>query len=438
MNKTFTRKPLKTGIYNKISRVFLLQMLFISLVTIAGVYIAQLVIEQVMVRKALENEAEHYWRLLESNPQQALPNTANLSGFLITQGQEQQLPKPIQNLSKNFTRITFQTRNSIVYFEEQGEQRLYLLFSEQSVRHLAFYFGVVPLSLALMVIYLSAWFAYRASRHSLSPMVALAQTMRQFDARYHDLDSLHLTDYMDFSVNDEVRTLAISLQDFTQRLQQQLEREQEFTHDVSHELRTPLAVIQGSLELLAKQEKQTAVQQRAIQRMQSTSQDMQAIIDILLLLAREQDHKHHKRVNINQVLSVLIQQVEETHNADQHVQLRLEAHSQLTLHAPQQAIAIVLGNLLRNACNYTHTGIITAKIAADHVSIKDTGLGISSQDIERVQRPFERSHQHIKGHGLGLDIVKRLCERYEWQLNISSELGEGTCVTIYFTTQQPA
>lgn len=432
MKKTTQFLRPRTGITHTISRVFVLQMLFISLVTIAGVYIAELVIEQVMVRKALENEAKHYWALMDKNPQQALPNTANLLGYLAKEGNDQYIPEVLTQLKSNFSRIPFDGHEPMVYIEDRGQDRLYLLFNEKSVQRLSFYFGVVPLSIALIVIYLSAWFAYRASRKSLSPMVSLAQTMRQFDARYHDLDSLHFDDYMTMATNDEARILAESLKDFTQRLQSQLEREQEFTHDVSHELRTPLAVIQGSLEILEKQADLSPIQMRAIGRMRTTAQDMQAIIDILLLLAREQNHKHNEQVNINQLVRLLMQQIEETHNADQHVQLRLEANSQLSLNAPNQAVAIVLSNLLRNACNYTHEGTITTRIDQGKVMIQDTGLGIPNQDIERVQQAFQRSHPQIKGHGLGLDIVRRLCERYGWSLDISSEVGRGTCVTVNF------
>ena len=58
---------LKTGINNKLIRVFVIQMLFISVVTAMGVYVAAIIVEQVMVRAALEDEAKHYWRELALN-----------------------------------------------------------------------------------------------------------------------------------------------------------------------------------------------------------------------------------------------------------------------------------------------------------------------------------------------------------------------------------
>ena len=52
---------LKTGINNKLIRAFVIQLLFISVVTAMGVYVAAIIVEQVMVRAALEDEASHYW-----------------------------------------------------------------------------------------------------------------------------------------------------------------------------------------------------------------------------------------------------------------------------------------------------------------------------------------------------------------------------------------
>ena len=241
------------GIYQKLIRVFVLQMLFISLITALGVYTAAWIVEKVMVKAALEGEAVHYWTWLLQDPQHPTPNTDNLRGYLAQNGDFSQVPAEIRAMQPGYERVHLGQSNPLVYVEDKANQRLFLVFDENSVGKLSFYFGVVPLSLALMVIYLSAWVAYRLSRRTLSPLVSLAQTMRRFDGKGNDFADLKLDEYTAIAVNDEVRILAQSLQEFTHRLQQQLIREREFTRDVSHELRTPLAVISGSLELLQKQ-----------------------------------------------------------------------------------------------------------------------------------------------------------------------------------------
>lgn len=421
------------GIYQKLSRVFVLQMVFISLITVAGVYIAALIVEKVMIRAALEGEARHYWSLVAQDPHHPTPNTDNLLGYMAQQGDYSHLPQELQNVTPGFRRIWLEGHDPILYVEDQGSQRLFLVFDEQSVGKLSFYFGVVPLSLALVVIYLSAWIAYRLSRRTLSPLVSLAQTMRQFDVGSQALDTLQLQAYTDANVNDEVRVLADSLQEFTERLKRQLQREREFTHDVSHELRTPLAVIRGALELLQKQPL-SPLQQRAVDRMETTSRDMVSLIETLLLLARENKHiKGSTPINVNELVKLLMEQINQTHNSDQHVQLTLEQPASLQVDASSQAIGIVLGNLIRNACNYTQAGKVLIQINKNSVVVSDTGLGMSSTELTQAQQPFERLNANTQGYGLGLDIVKRLCERYGWQLSLNSQVGLGTQVSIVFS-----
>ncbi|RVU84843.1 HAMP domain-containing histidine kinase [Leucothrix sargassi] len=425
----------KTGINNKLIRAFVIQLLFISVVTALGVYVAAIIVEQVMVKTALEDEAKHHWAQLNVNPEHPAPNTDNLRGYISTSGDLSTVPQALHTLEGNYGRVDYLGHKPIFYKETKNDKTLYLLFDEQSVRALSFYFGVVPLSLVLIVIYLSAWFVYKYSRKTLSPLMSLAQTMRGFDLSKDKLDSLQLDNYINTNIDDEVSVLADSLKDFTLRLKKQLQREREFTHDVSHELRTPLAVIKGSLELLNKQKDISPAQQRAINRMQTTSGDMLAMIETLLVLARDSETADGLRetVVLDKVLPPLIQQVNNTHNNDQHVEISLEKKADLRVDAPTQAVCIVLSNLLRNACNYTQQGTVVVTIHKDSVSIADSGIGIAEEELARVQRPFERSSTVEGGYGLGLDIVKRLCQRFDWELKIASKVGVGTTITIRFS-----
>lgn len=424
----------KNGITQKLIRVFVIQMLFISVITAAGVFVAAIIVEQVMIRTALEDEAVHFWREQSLNANHPSPNTDNLHGYLVVDDIYNNIPSVLRSIDSGFQRVVMQGHEPIVYVEDKGNQRLYLVFDERNVRSLSFYFGVVPLSLALIVIYLSAWFAYKSSRKTLSPLMSLAQTMRGFDPSKDKLNSLHLDDYTQSSVDDEVSVLADSLKSFTQRLKRQLQREREFTHDVSHELRTPLAVISGSLEILDKQPDLNPLQQRAINRMRTTSGDMLSIIETLLVLARDTESPETPKetVQLNELMPTIIQQIESTHNADKHVDITLKETAVLAIAAPSQAVSIVLSNLLRNACNYTHQGNVSIHINEDNISIGDSGKGIAAEELERIKQPFQRSSTQEGGYGLGLDIVRRLCERFNWHLEIQSELEKGTIVTIHF------
>ncbi len=437
MKLTNGRRP--TGIYSKLVRVFVLQVIFISLITVLGVYAAANIVEKVLVKKALEGEAQHFWSLYGTNIDQSTPNTDNLEGFIARNGDLTGIPKAIQSVEPGFGRVEFNDRNPLIYVEDRDKDRLYLIFDEQSVSKLGFYFGVVPLSLALIVIYISAWFSYRQSRKTLSPMVSLANIVREFDFSKHDLDALEIDHLNTINTDDEVRTLIDALNVFTRRIRELVTRERQFTRDASHELRTPLTVILGSSELLARDKTLTQRQQQAISRIISTAKDMNSLVETLLLLARGEDPAQlAESVVINDLVNLLVEQIDRSHNIDKHVSLKVISNDVLSVSAPAQAVGIVLGNLIRNACNYTQEGKIDITINKQSVIVADTGHGMSADEIPVLVKPFERSTSLANdspGYGLGLDIVKRLCERFEWQLNIDSSVGAGTSVSVIFNKQ---
>ena len=67
----------------KLGRVVALQVALISVAVAAGIYITNTIIEDFLITEALENEAAHFWQLYQENPNQPLPNTANMRGYLV-------------------------------------------------------------------------------------------------------------------------------------------------------------------------------------------------------------------------------------------------------------------------------------------------------------------------------------------------------------------
>jgi signal transduction histidine kinase len=66
------------------------------------------------------------------------------------------------------------------------------------------------------------------------------------------------------------------------------------------------------------------------------------------------------------------------------------------------------------------------------VQVVDYGAGMDAEELSRIMQPFERGTSIESGHGLGLAIVQRLCERYRWSLMVASEPGKGTEVRVQF------
>jgi signal transduction histidine kinase len=101
-------------------------------------------------------------------------------------------------------------------------------------------------------------------------------------------------------------------------------------------------------------------------------------------------------------------------------------------------LGVMLSNLLRNACLYTEKGSITVRIGTDSVSVEDTGCGMSAEQLESAFTPFYRGGRvGVRGHGIGLTIVRRLSDRFGWPVHLVSDPGKGTEATIRFPHPQP-
>ena len=80
---------------------------------------------------------------------------------------------------------------------------------------------------------------------------------------------------------------------------------------------------------------------------------------------------------------------------------------------------------------------MTIRIQSDGFSVADSGIGMDKAQLNQLFKPFFRGQENAApGYGIGMTIVKRLCNRYDWSLRLSSKMGEGTEVSVYFPKAQ--
>jgi signal transduction histidine kinase len=429
---SFLNRALKGGLNTQLVRVFLLQILAISVATVMGVFGAALVVERVLVQEALTGEAEHFWEHYRKDPRFPLPNTNNLSGYMAQQSSFASVPEWLQDLPEGFHRVEKGPGSRpVVYVSDVGADRLYLVFDEVQVSSLAFYFGIAPLTAVLLLIYLLTWIGYVLSRRAVSTVVQLADAVRNYDFNSGHFEKF-TPDDPDDPADSEVATLVNAFNQFIERMEAFIQRERNFTRNASHELRTPLAVVKANLELLQKFDEPDK-RQRVVERMSRTVRDMEALVETLLILARETESKlAWSTVVLNDLVAETLDQVVRALPNDK-IETGMESKGLLEIEAPDRVLAIVFTNLIRNAMTYTEAGSV--KVFIDHrgVSVKDTGCGMSESDLEHMFEPFYRGHDRSnEGYGLGLAIVRRLCDRFGWQLHADSELGVGTEVRVEF------
>ena len=416
---------------------FTLQVAAISLATMFGVYVASVVFKNILINRALQDEASYYWKRHGNDARTYIPDTFNMMGYMVPRGgSETRLPEPLRGLKPGYHSMPEAMGGSLVYVDDKPQGRLVLVFKQQQVNALALWFGVVPLTCVLIAIYAIAWITYRASHRAISPVIWLANQVQHWDPKHPDAAVLDPAS-LPVDVQGETLVLASSLHEFATRINTYVQRERDFTRDASHELRTPMTVIRMAGDILLDDETLSAHGARTVQRIQASVRDMESLIEAFLIMAREGDTGVSGEDFV--VNEIVLDEVEKSRSllANKPVQLRVVEDAAFALHAPPRVFAVMFGNLLRNACHYTDSGAVTIRIGPDLIVIEDTGIGMNAADLAHAFDPFYRGGEQRKGgQGIGLNIVLRLSERFGWPITLDSESGKGTRASIRFPKAQ--
>jgi len=275
--------------------------------------------------------------------------------------------------------------------------------------------GFLSVALSLLIGWLTA---YRV----IDPVVRLARQVRNRDQLLPLAPPL-ASDY----ASDEVGQLAQAFDLAMSQLRTLVERERLFTADVSHELRTPLMIVATSAELLERAELGQR-ERRQVERITKAAGEMRELVETFLQLARS----HTAALPTGESVTLAEMAIEQAaYWGDEISQRGLAFHWQVEEENPQRwhrtLLRVVMGNLLRNALHYTEQGEIRLTVGATGFRIEDTGPGIPESERESLFQPFVRgSGARGEGLGLGLSLVKRVCEIQGWSISAGNRPGGGS------------
>jgi signal transduction histidine kinase/CheY-like chemotaxis protein len=214
----------------------------------------------------------------------------------------------------------------------------------------------------------------------------------------------------------------------------------QFFAAASHDIRQPLQAINFLVNALRTgntKPKDDALFERLENSVESMSDLLNSLLDVSKLDAHVIVPKP-QHLSLTPLLEKLQSELDPFAKA-KGIKLVIECDNDTVL-ADAILLEQVLNNLLSNAIRYTHSGNIILSAQKDsknsdsehiNISVKDTGMGIASDDQYVIFNEFHQIHNperdQNKGLGLGLSIVKRLCALQDWQLSLTSELGVGSC-----------
>ena len=218
----------------------------------------------------------------------------------------------------------------------------------------------------------------------------------------------------------------------------------EFTANVSHELKTPLQAIMGSAELIENGLVKKEDMPRFIGHIRSEAQRLVALIDDIIRLSQldENVELQKENVNIYELSSSIIDSMKNV-SESKNVSISLEG-TDVIIPGVRQLFYEIIYNLCDNAIKYNvDGGKVAVKIESNDsmasITVEDTGIGIPPEHQPRIFERFyrvDKSHsKETGGTGLGLSIVKHSVSYLGGRIELHSEVGVGTKITVYFPKQ---
>jgi signal transduction histidine kinase len=240
--------------------------------------------------------------------------------------------------------------------------------------------------------------------------------------------------------NDEIKALTVAINDLLERLENAMKREQQFTSDASHELRTPLSVLKGNFEVLIRKPRSEEEYVSKIKNGLDEIEKLESIIDQLLALARVQkDAWDIHEIDLESITLEVTDSIRKSEG--RKIRFTNQSNEPLYVFSNEKSLFIILTNLIQNALKYSenHTEIsvtIWIENSTGILEVKDHGIGIEKEAQSKIFNPFFRENSQelgkIQGSGLGLSIVKKLCDHLGIYISLESEKGQGTAIRLIF------
>ncbi len=219
-----------------------------------------------------------------------------------------------------------------------------------------------------------------------------------------------------------------------------------FLTSMSHEIRTPINAIMGMNEMILRECENENIKEYAF-NIQSASRTLLVLINDILDLSKIEAGKMeivNDYYKLSAVLYDVVNMVRIKTN-QMHLEFRIDVDENLPdqLFGDEVRIRQVIVNLLNNAVKYTKEGFVSLKVMGERIStetvnikfiVKDTGIGIREEDMDKLYGVFERLDQkenhNVEGTGLGLSITTKMLDLMNGRLEVESVFGEGSTFTV--------
>lgn len=273
------------------------------------------------------------------------------------------------------------------------------------------------------------------ARSSIRPLEKVTKKLQ--DLSLHDLQERLVEE----GWPKELEPLVRAYNTMCQRLERSFNRLNQFSADLAHELRTPITNIIGQTEVALSSPRNYPDYQEVLASNLEEFHRLSRMIKELLFLAQAENPQMRLQLAKTDI-HFLIKEIIEFYSAlAEEKSIAITCDGEATLKIDASLFRHAMTNIISNAINYSYFGsevTICINQTQDKVTItiRDSGIGVAKEDLPKLLDRFYRAdkarQQHKGGSGLGLSIVATIIALHNASITITSELNQGTCVTLVF------
>lgn len=238
--------------------------------------------------------------------------------------------------------------------------------------------------------------------------------------------------------DDELGELCDSINYMADELSNTEQMKNEFISSVSHELRTPLTAIKGWTETVTSMYEDKETFKKGMRVITSETERLSQMVEELLDFSRIQDNRLTLIMDTIDILAELGETVLIYQERARALGIKLDYYEPEMLsfvYGDKNRLRQVFINIVDNAIKYSDKGdTVSVEAYEEHgeicISISDTGMGISAEDLPKVKTKFFKANHTRRGSGIGLAVADEIIQRHGGTLTINSEQGVGTTVLI--------
>ena len=242
---------------------------------------------------------------------------------------------------------------------------------------------------------------------------------------------------------DELHKMAATFDTMFDRLEYSFEAEQRFTSDVSHELRTPMAVIVNQTELTLEKDRTPEEYREALTVIERQSNRMSRLINDMLYYTRLEkgaDMYPMEEIDMSALTESICRDMAVIRTKD--IVLASDIRKDIMVQGNAMLLTRMLQNLIDNAYKYgvedgrTIVSLNTNDDGEAVLTVSDNGLGIAPEEQGKIFDRFYRTDSsrsgRTAGNGLGLSMVKKICDMHDATIRVESDTGKGSRFEIVF------